>query len=61
FYAQVDGWNFFIPEQNNSWTDKNTGFTEQVTLWGQGWIDLDRNLLIYQFDNTGCKYEVPLP
>ncbi|MEM0996161.1 MAG: calcium-binding EGF-like domain-containing protein [Bacteroidota bacterium] len=59
--AEVDGWNFVIPRQQNGYTDPQTNFSEDFEIWGQGWIDLQAGLLIYKLDNTGCEYQLELP
>lgn len=59
--AVVDGWTFTIPEQEVTYTDSLTQFEVEIDIVGQGWLDLDAGMLVYQFDNNGCRYELVLP
>lgn len=59
-HAEVDGWTFNIPEQRNSYTDSTANFHEEFDVVGQGWLDLDNRKLVYQLQNTGCRYELDL-
>lgn len=58
--ARVEGWNFVIAEQANSYSDPILGVSEEMKLIGQGWLDLSANRLVYKLDNSDCQYELLL-
>lgn len=59
-HAEIDGWNFTIPEQTNSISDKASGKSLPENVRGFGWLDLDGGKLVYQLYNQQCQIELKL-
>jgi hypothetical protein len=59
-HALVDEWNFTILPQRNGYTDTLANFHEEFDVSGQGWLDMEKQKLVFQLDNTGCRYELDL-
>jgi len=58
--AEVDGWEFSIPDQFNTLTNPKTGEAEEVQIYGRGWIDHPMNALIFQVFPCECQVELAL-
>lgn len=59
--AEVDGWNFDIPKQENRLLSANGEALGVVELEGQGWIDESKGILVYKLLNSDCQVELELP
>lgn len=60
FQAEVDGWNFSIPRQNNSITNPETGRREASLIEGSGWLDMKKKRLTYQLHSRECQIDLYL-